>query len=153
MITTRGAYHLTRVPEHIAVIGSGVTGVEFVHIFSSLGSEVTLLVSRQQVLPHRDSEVAAVLEEEFLERGVRLLKGARATALVRDANGLVISTDDGRTVRASHALIAIGSVPNTGDLGLDAAGIEHDHRFVQHRSNTQATIRRRPSGVSGVFGC
>src|ERR1700737_4077633 len=54
-----------QLPEHLVVIGSGVTGVEFVHMFSSLGSKVTLVVSRQQVLPYKDPEVAAVLEEAF----------------------------------------------------------------------------------------
>src|SRR3546814_10588861 len=65
-------------PDHLVVIGSGVTGVEFVHMFSSLGSDVTLIVSRQQVLPQKDPEVAAALEDELLRRGVHLLKGARA---------------------------------------------------------------------------
>ena len=55
-----------RSPTHLCVIGSGVTGVEFTHMFSALGSEVTLVVSRQQVLPLKDAEVAAVLEDEFL---------------------------------------------------------------------------------------
>ena len=78
VLTTRDVYDLAAVPEKLIVIGSGVTGVEFVHIFESLGSEVSLVVSRQQILPHRDPEVAAVLEENFLERGVRLVLGARA---------------------------------------------------------------------------
>ena len=65
-------------PTSVTVIGSGVTGVEFVHMFSSFGSNVTLVVSRQQVLPGKDPEVAAVLEDDFLKRGVKLLKGARA---------------------------------------------------------------------------
>src|SRR5918999_4453602 len=83
VLTTRDAYPPPELPEHLVVIGSGVTGVEFVHMFSSFGSEVTLIVSRQQVLPGRDPEVAAALEEDFLHRGVRLLKGARATAIDR----------------------------------------------------------------------
>ncbi len=66
------------------MIGSGVTGVEFVHMFSSFGSKVTLVVSRQQVLPGKDPEVAAVLEDDFLKRGVKLLKGARAESIERD---------------------------------------------------------------------
>ena len=78
VLTTRDCYFLDEVPEHIVVIGSGVTGVEFTHIFESLGAKVSLVVSRQQILPHRDAEVAAVLEEDFLERGVRLVIGARA---------------------------------------------------------------------------
>ena len=78
ILTTRQAYPPPEIPEHLVVIGSGVTGVEFTHMFSALGSQVSLIVSRQQVLPHKDPEVAAVLENEFLRRGVKLLKGARA---------------------------------------------------------------------------
>jgi dihydrolipoamide dehydrogenase len=113
-------------PESITVVGSGVTGVEFVHMFSSFGSRVTLVVSRQQVLPGKDAEVASVLEEDFLQRGVQLLKGARATAIERDADGVVVRCDDGRVVRSTHAVLAIGSVPNIDGLGLDAAGVSTD---------------------------
>ena len=90
---------VAEIPEHMIVIGSGVTGVEFTHLFDALGSKVTLLVSRQQVLPAKDPEVAAVLEEDFLGRGVRLLKGARAVGLDRtDTGDLIIRCDDGRSV-------------------------------------------------------
>ncbi|MFM8827005.1 MAG: NAD-binding protein [Actinomycetota bacterium] len=81
-------------------MGSGVTGVEFVHMFSSFGADVTLVVSRQQVLPGKDAEAAAALEDRFLDRGVRLLKGARAQSIVREGDEVVVSCDDGRTVRA-----------------------------------------------------
>ena len=130
ILTTRDAYDLPEIPEHMVVIGSGVTGVEFVHIFRSLGSEVTIVVSRQQILPHRDAEVAAVLEEDFLERGVKLVIGARAQAINRTAAGVEVVCDDGRVVRGSHALLAIGSVPLTTELGLDAAGVAVDHGYI-----------------------
>lgn len=126
ILTTRDCYDLDVVPEHIVIVGSGVTGVEFVHIFVSLGSKVTLVVSRQQVLPHRDSEVAALVEEDFLERGVRLVIGARATSAVRTNDRVVVETDDGRRVEGSHALLAIGSVPLTAGLGLETIGVETD---------------------------
>ena len=128
ILTTRDCYPPKSFPASITVVGSGVTGVEFVHMFSSFGAEVTLVVSRQQVLPGKDPEVAAVLEQDFLRRGVRLLKGARATAIDRDADadGVVVRCDDGRVVRSSHAVLAIGSVPNSDELGLDAAGVETD---------------------------
>ena len=84
ILTTRDCYPPSIFPESITVIGSGVTGVEFVHMFSSFGAKVTLVVSRQQVLPQKDPEVAAVLEDDFLKRGVQLLKGARATSIERD---------------------------------------------------------------------
>ena len=124
VLTTRQAYPPPEIPAHLCVIGSGVTGVEFTHMFSALGSEVSLVVSRQQVLPLKDPEVAAVLEDEFLARGVRLLKGARATGLDVSPDGVRVECNDGRSVAASHVVLAIGSVPNTEDLGLDAAGVE-----------------------------
>jgi dihydrolipoamide dehydrogenase len=126
ILTTRDAYDLPEIPEHVVVVGSGVTGVEFVHIFESLGSQVTLVVSRQQVLPSRDPEVAAVLEEDFLERGVRLLIGARAVEAIRTDDGVEVVCDDGRVVRGSHVLLAIGSVPLTAGIGLETAGVETD---------------------------
>ena len=126
ILTTRDAYPPPTMPDHLVVIGSGVTGVEFVHMFSSLGSQVTLIVSRQQVLPQKDAEVAAALEDELLRRGVRLFKGARAEGIDRSDDGVAVRCDDGRVARGSHALLAIGSIPNSDGLGLDAAGVEVD---------------------------
>jgi pyruvate/2-oxoglutarate dehydrogenase complex dihydrolipoamide dehydrogenase (E3) component len=123
VLTTREAYPPPEIPEHLCVIGSGVTGVEFVHMFRSLGSQVTLVVSRQQVLPQKDPEVAAALEADFIERGVRLLKGARAVGIERQESGVLVRCDDGRVVQASHALICIGSVPASAGLGLESAGV------------------------------
>lgn len=124
ILTTRESYPPPEIPEHIVVIGSGVTGVEFTHMFSALGCEVTLVVSRQQVLPGKDPEVASVLEQEFLRRGVHLLKGARASGIDRVGDEVTVTCNDGRTVRASHAVLAIGSVPNSEGLGLEDVGIE-----------------------------
>jgi NAD(P)H dehydrogenase (quinone) len=126
VLTTRQAYPPPELPSHLVVIGSGVTGVEFVHMFSSFGSQVTLIVSRQQVLPQKDPEVAAALEESLLGRGVRLFKGARAVGIDRDGDEVVVRCDDGRAARGSHALLAIGSLPNSEGLSLEAAGVEVD---------------------------
>jgi dihydrolipoamide dehydrogenase len=126
ILTTRQAYPPPTMPDHLVVIGSGVTGVEFVHMFSSLGSQVTLIVSRQQVLPQKDPEVAAALEEELLKRGVKLLKGARAVGIDVDGDQVHVRCDDGRVATGSHALLAIGSIPNSESLGLDAAGVVTD---------------------------
>ena len=126
LLTTRDAYPPPELPAHLVVIGSGVTGVEFVHMFRSFGSKVSLIVSRQQVLPGKDAEVAAALEEDFLRTGVRLYMGARAVGVDQDGDEVVVRCDDGRAVRGSHALLAIGSVPNSEGLGLEAAGVEVD---------------------------
>ncbi len=126
ILTTRDCYPPRVFPESITVIGSGVTGVEFVHMFSSFGAKVTLVVSRQQVLPGKDPEVAAVLEEDFLARGVQMLMGARAVAIDREGDDVVVRCNDGRVVRSTHAVLAIGSVPNSDSLDLAAAGVEVD---------------------------
>jgi dihydrolipoamide dehydrogenase len=145
ILTTRDCYPPQVMPSHIAVIGSGVTGVEFVHMFASLGCKVTLVVSRQQVLPSKDPEVAAVLEDDFLKRGVSLLKGARAIGIDRvddeKGPGVVVRCDDGRVVRASHAVLAIGSVPNTDGLGLEAAGVVLDRNgYVAINDHCQSSV-------------
>jgi NAD(P)H dehydrogenase (quinone) len=140
ILTTRDCYPPPAIPEHMTVVGSGVTGVEFVHMFSSLGSKVTLVVSRQQVLPSKDPEVAAVLEADFLKRGVSLLKGARAESIERDGEVIIVRCDDGRVVRSSHAVLAIGSVPNTEMLGLAEAGVVLDNGYVSINQHCQSNI-------------
>ena len=142
ILTTRDCYPPPEVPEHIAVVGSGVTGVEFTHLFDSLGSKVTLLVSRQQVLPIKDPEVAAVLEEAFLDRGVSLLKGARASSIERDGATVRVTCEDGRVVESSHAVLAVGSVPNTEGLGLPEVGVELDEGgYVTVNHNCVSTVK------------
>ncbi len=154
LLTTRDAYPPKELPEHLAVIGSGVTGVEFTHLFRSLGSEVTLIVSRQHVLPNKDAEVAAALEDNFMERGVHLLKGARASRIRSGREGVEILCDDGRTVTSSHALLAVGSIPNSEGLGLDAAGVTYDlggHVAVNHHCQTNVPHIYAAGDLTGLL--
>ncbi len=140
VLTTRHAYPPPELPGHLVVIGSGVTGVEFVHMFASFGCEVSLIVSRQQVLPAKDPEVAAALETDFLERGVHLLKGARAESIEAGPDGVVVRADDGRQVVGSHALLAVGSIPNSEELGLEAAGVATDGGYVVVDHNLRSSV-------------
>ena len=152
VLTSRDAYRARALPQHIAVVGSGVTGVEFAHLFASIGSAVTLVVSRQHVLPSKDAEVAAALEENFLARGVRLLKGARAEGIDVGDDTLRVRCDDGRVVEASHALLAVGSVPNTEALGLESAGLVADaggYLAVNHHCQTEVPHIYAAGDISG----
>ncbi len=124
VLTTRQVYDIREPPEHLVIVGSGVTGVEFTHIFNSLGSKVTLIVSQQQILPHRDPEVASVLQNDFLRRGVKLVMGAYAAGVHLNDEGVRVDCDDGRRVQGSHALLAVGSLPLTRGMGLEEAGVE-----------------------------
>ncbi len=124
ILTWRQVYDLTELPEHLVIVGSGVTGAEFCNAYTELGVTCTVVASRDQILPHEDSDAAAALEEVFAERGVTLVKNARADSVVRTDAGIRVNLADGRTVDASHALMSIGSVPNTAGLGLERVGIE-----------------------------
>lgn len=123
VLTSRQAYGLAGSPEHVVIIGAGSTGVEFAHIFSSLGGRVTLLTAGERVLPGHDEEAAAALEEEFAERGVAVLRGARACSAHRRGIGVEVITEDGRVVGGSHVLLAVGLQPACEGLGLGAAGV------------------------------
>ena len=131
ILNWRQLYDLEKLPEHLVVVGSGVTGAEFVNAYTELGVAVTVVASRDQILPHEDSDAAAVLEDALAERGVTLVKNARAESVTRTSrtrggadDGVLIKMTDGRTVEGSHALMTVGSVPNTSGLGLERVGIE-----------------------------
>ncbi|MBB3035589.1 NAD(P)H-quinone dehydrogenase [Hoyosella altamirensis] len=126
ILTWRQIYDLDELPEHLIVVGSGVTGVEFVNAYTEMGVEVSLLTSRDRVLPSEDADAAMVLEESLAERGVNFIKHARADSVKRTDDGVLVHLSDGRTVTGSHALMTVGSIPNTESLGLDGVGIEVD---------------------------
>ncbi len=140
ILTTRDCYPPRIFPESVTIIGSGVTGVEFAHMFASFGAKVTLVVSRQQVLPSKDPEVAAVLEDSFLKRGVRLFKGARATSVELTEAGVRVVCDDGRVSETSHVVLAIGSIPNTEGLGLEEVGVVTDGGYIPINRHCQSNI-------------
>lgn len=150
ILNWRQVYDLTELPEHLVIVGSGVTGAEFCNAYTELGVTVTVVASRDQILPHEDSDAAAVLEEVFAERGVTLVKNARADSVVRAGDGVRVTMADGRVVEGSHALMTVGSVPNTAGLGLERVGIElgpGGHIPVDRVSRTTA------SGIYAAGDC
>ena len=117
-------YELQEVPEHLIVVGSGVTGAEFASAYRALGSEVTLISSRDQVLPGEDADAARVIEDVFKRNGMTVLSKSRADSVKRTKDGVIATLSDGRTVEGSHCLMAVGSLPNTEDIGLQEAGVQ-----------------------------
>jgi len=126
ILTWRQLYNLNDLPEHLIVIGSGVTGAEFVSAYTELGVKVTLVSSRDRVLPGEDADAASVLEDVFADRGVTILSRTRADSVHRDGDEVVVTLADGATLTGSHALMTVGSVPNTADLGLDRVCVKLD---------------------------
>ncbi len=145
ILTWRQLYDLEALPDHLIVVGSGVTGAEFVNAYTELGVPVTVVASQDRVLPYEDADAALVLEESFSERGVQLVKNARAASVTRTDTGVLVTMTDGRTVEGSHALMTIGSVPNTGGLGLERVGIELG------RGNYLTVDRVSRTSVTGIY--
>ena len=124
ILTWQQIYSLDELPERIVVIGSGVTGAELAQAYLGLGSQVVLVSSRDRVLPGEDADAATVIEEVFRKRGMEVLSRSRAAGVTRSTGGVVVTLEDGRTVEGSHALLAVGSVPQTKGLGLQELGVE-----------------------------
>lgn len=117
-------YCLKELPEHLIVIGSGVTGAEFASAYAALGSEVTLVSSRKLVLPSEDEDAARVISNIFEKRGINLCNEVRALSVSSTSNGVVVALSNGETVEGSHCLVAVGSIPNTQDMGLEKVGVQ-----------------------------
>ena len=131
ILTWEQVYELDEVPEKLVVVGSGVTGAEFASAYNALGVDVTLVSSRDRVLPGEDADAAEVLEEVFKRRGMTVLSKSRMASVSRTADSVTVTLTDGRTVEGSHCLLALGSVPNTADMGLEDAGVAlNDAGFV-----------------------
>jgi pyruvate/2-oxoglutarate dehydrogenase complex dihydrolipoamide dehydrogenase (E3) component len=124
ILTWTQLYDLKAIPDHLVVVGSGVTGAEFASAYRALGAEVTLVSSRDQVLPGEDADAAAVIQKVFQRSGMQVLNKSRAKSVTRTEHGVRIELADGRVVEGSHCLMAVGSTPNTTGIGLRAAGVQ-----------------------------
>jgi pyruvate/2-oxoglutarate dehydrogenase complex dihydrolipoamide dehydrogenase (E3) component len=169
ILSWRDVYTLTEAPEHLVVVGSGVTGAEFASGYSELGVPTTLVSSRDRVLPGEDVDAAAVIEEVFTLHGGTLVKQARAKAVRRTppaatgstaatgadpSGGVIVELADGRTVSGSHALICIGSLPNTAGLGLENVGVavnEAGHVLIDRVSRTNVANVYAAGDCTGVL--
>ncbi|SNV19661.1 NAD(P)H dehydrogenase (quinone) [Dermatophilus congolensis] len=145
ILTWQDIWSLEGLPDHLVVIGSGVTGAELAQAYLHLGSRVTLVSSREHVLPNEDEDAARAIEEVFRGRGMEVLARSRAESVERVGDGVVVRLQDGREVVGSHALMAVGSLPNTEGIGLEEAGVE-----VNERGQIVVDRVSRTS-VSGVY--
>lgn len=147
-------YNLDVVPEHLVVVGSGVTGAEFAGAYRLLGAQVTLVSSGDRVLTSQDPEAAELLQNVFAQRGMTVVGNSRATAVENTGDGVRVVLGDCRVVEGSHCLLAVGSVPNTEDMGLEAAGVDLDERgyiAVDRVSRTSARGVYAAGDCTGVF--
>ncbi|UGY95193.1 NAD(P)H-quinone dehydrogenase [Streptomyces gobiensis] len=147
-------YDLDELPEELIVVGSGVTGAEFAGAYQALGSRVTLVSSRDRVLPGEDPDAAAVLEDVFRRRGMNVMARSRAASAKRVGDRVEVTLSDGRVISGSHCLMAVGAIPNTAHMGLEEAGIklrESGHIWTDKVSRTTAPGVYAAGDCTGVL--
>lgn len=154
ILTWQQIYSLAQLPEHLVVVGSGVTGAELAQAYLGLGSRVTLVSSRDRVLPGEDADAATVIEDVFRKRGMDVLGRSRMASVSRTESGVVVRLEDGRDVEGSHALLAVGSVPQTSGIGLEDVGVavsESGHVVVDKVSRTSVRGVYAAGDCTGVL--
>ncbi|TIC86825.1 NAD(P)H-quinone dehydrogenase [Nocardioides sp. GY 10113] len=150
ILTWEQVYDLDEVPSELIVVGSGVTGAEFASAYQALGIPVTLVSSRDRVLPGEDADAAQVLEDVLRRRGMKVLSQSRMQSVAREGDVVTVTLSDGRQVRGSHCILALGSIPNTADIGLEEAGvILKDGGFI----NVDRVSRTSARGVYAAGDC
>ena len=124
--------HIQELPEHLIVLGGGYIGLEFSQMFRRLGSRVTIVERGKRLIEREDEDVSQTAHDVLSQDGIRLITGAEVKKARRAGTNVQIDLGSGETVQGSHLLVAIGRVPNTNDLGLDAAGVKtDDHGYIQ----------------------
>jgi len=132
-LTSESVFSLQQLPTRLAVVGGGPLGCELAQAFARFGAQVTLLVDGERLLPHDEPAAAEVVERALAADGVRLVTGARLTAVERGARSKLLRFTAGEQehrLMVEEILVVTGRRPNLGDLGLDAAGIGRSERGV-----------------------
>lgn len=154
ILTWTQLYGLEELPTHLIVVGSGVTGAEFASAYRALGCEVTLVSSRDQVLPGSDADAADALERAFARRGIRVRARSRAAAARREGDGVVVTLESGEEIRGSHTLMALGAIPATAGIGLEEIGVrlrESGHIVTDRVSRTSVRGVYAAGDCTGVY--
>jgi dihydrolipoamide dehydrogenase len=132
--TYRHAMTPPEMPSELLVIGSGAIGIEFASFYNDMGARVTVVEMLDRIVPVEDADVSAFLEKSLKKQGMTILTGAGVEDLKADGKGVAakIKTKDGKVTeqRFSHAIVAIGIVPNTQDIGLEKLGVKMDRGFI-----------------------
>jgi len=136
VLTSDDALQLERVPDSAVVLGGGVIGVEFAGLWRSLGATVTVVEALDRLLPAEDEASSSALHRAWRRRGIDVRTGMRVAGVDAAADGVTVQVAAGPSgpteqVRAEVALVAVGRVPVTDGLGLDAAGVACDRGFVR----------------------
>ena len=142
--TYRHAMVPTEMPKKLLVIGSGAIGIEFASFYNDMGAEVTVVEMLDRIVPVEDADVSIFLEKALTKQGMTIITGAGVESLKASATGVSASIKgkDGKVAQSefTHCIVAIGIVPNTENIGLEALGVEMDRGFLKTDSNCRTNV-------------
>jgi dihydrolipoamide dehydrogenase len=133
--TYRHAMVPPEMPKKLLVIGSGAIGIEFASFYNDMGAHVTVVEMLDRIVPVEDADVSIFLEKALTKQGMKIMTGAGVESLKASATGVsaAIKGKDGKVAQSefTHCIVAIGIVPNTENIGLEALGVEMDRGFLK----------------------
>ena len=142
--TYRHAMVPAEMPKKLLVIGSGAIGIEFASFYNDMGAEVTVVEMLDRIVPVEDADVSTFLEKALTKQGMKIMTGAGVESLKATATGVsaAIKGKDGKVIASefTHCIVAIGIVPNTENIGLEALGVEMDRGFLKTDSNCRTNV-------------
>ncbi len=133
VLSSTGALYLEKLPKTLIILGGGYIGMEFAHIMSTFGVEVTVVEMLDRIIPNADPEAVSVLEKDIRRRGVEIMTSTKAEKLTKSKSGvkLEVSGSDGKkTIEAEMLLVSVGRVPNSDDLGLEKVGVKTEKGYI-----------------------
>jgi len=139
--TSTEALSYPEVPKHLVVIGAGAIGLELGSVWRRLGARVTVLEYLDRILPGADWQIAQKARKVFERQGLKFHLGARVTAARADGDGCIVEADGMEPIRCDRVLVAVGRVPNTSDLGLEAIGVRRTAKgFIEVREGFETSV-------------
>jgi len=140
IISSREVFTLKDIPKSILIIGGGAIGCEFASFFNALGSSVDISEFAPKLVANEDDDISRTLKREFEKKGIHIDVNANVTSYTIGENGIEVTVDTGKKVQTKtfdKVLVSIGRIPNTADLNLENANIEHDRGFIEVNENLQ----------------
>jgi len=148
--TYRHAMVPAEMPTKLLVIGSGAIGIEFASFYNDMGAEVTVVEMLDRIVPVEDADVSAFLEKALKKQGMTIMTGAGVEKIETNASGVKTSIKgkDGKVVTGdySHVIVAIGIVPNTEEIGLEALGVKTERGHIV----TDGTCKTNVDGLYAI---
>jgi dihydrolipoamide dehydrogenase len=140
IITSEEALNMTTIPARVIVLGGGVIGCEFASVWKSFGADVTIIEGLPRLIAAEDESSSKQLERAFRKRGINFEVGTKFQSVAKDASGVTVTLENGKTFSADLLLVAVGRGPVSANLGYEAQGIAMERGYVLVDSKCRTNV-------------